>query len=129
MKKILAAVLFILLAANVTEAKPAHWYKDWRNWAALGLSVGSSAAASYAVSGCRSRADLVHCDNGYGSFRASQGLRGGLSFTLGTMSVVGHEKGFKEWLAPALGVTAYNTYTAIQQSRVPTSNDKKIILK
>ena len=124
MRKILAATLISLMFVSTVDAKPHHWYRDWKNWAALGLSVGSSVAASRAVAGCRNRADFSKCDGHYGPYGAIQGVRTGFSITMGTLSVVGHEKGFKEWIIPALGATAYNTYTAVQQSRVPASKEK-----
>lgn len=118
MKRLL--ILFLLIALPC-KARP--WYRDWKAWAVIGASVGSSIAATSQAHHCRVHYGPAPCDGGYGEFKAREITRGITSLGMVSFSLWGRHQGFHEWAAPALGFAGYNTYVALQQSRVTVKRD------
>jgi hypothetical protein len=53
--KTLCAGLFLLLAATNAEAKPKHWYKDWKWWVGEAVIAGAFVADAHSTSLAQSR--------------------------------------------------------------------------
>lgn len=113
--KVLAAIALLLLASPI-EAKP--WYKDWKAWAVVTASLGSSAAATHWSHGCREKFGPAPCQGGYGAFAAREGVRFGTAAILTGHALWGRREGYRDWPVFALGFAAYNTSVAYRQTLV-----------
>lgn len=123
MKRLLLVfMLFPFVAqANTYDSdhpKKHHWYKDWKNWAILGASVGASLAATHEGQVCRSRVDIERCSGRYGPFGGQESTRFGVSLGMGITSVYLRETHAKPvvWLIPVSGSVAFNTTVAFKQA-------------
>lgn len=117
MKKVGLVLVLVMFCLPVSDARP--WYRDWKVWTVVGMSIGASAAATHNAHECRLRTDVAFCSGGYGPFAAREGLRFGLAAGLATHAVWGRHQGFKEWPVFALGFAGFNTVVAVKQARVP----------
>jgi hypothetical protein len=106
--------------AHADAPKRRPWYKDLASLLIAGSSLGASAANTYESHECRMRKDagIAFCNGGYGPFAARQGINFGTAVLMTGLSLWGRHEGFKEWAAPSLGFTAYNTYEAVHQSQI-----------
>jgi hypothetical protein len=108
------AILF-LLATGSLQAQP--WFKDWKSWAVIGASIGSSLAATHNAHDCRTKFGPAPCDGGYGEFKAREIARGVTSIGMTSISLWGRHQHFKEWSLPALGFAGYNASVAYRQTQ------------
>lgn len=115
MRKIIGCFIVLFLAPT-SPAKP--WYKDWRALTVVGISLGSSVAATHEAHACRQRFGPAPCEGGYGEFAAREGLRFGMSAGMSALSLWGRHEGFKEWPVWAAGFGAYSTYVAVHQTTI-----------
>jgi hypothetical protein len=53
--KAVAVGLFLLIAATNVEAKPKHWYKDWKWWIGEAVIAGAFVADAHSTSMAQSR--------------------------------------------------------------------------
>lgn len=128
MKKLAFVLLLAIAFPAHVYSEPRHrWYKDWRNWALIGVSVAASGFATHEIHACRQRNDLIHCpDGGYGEFRAREELRLGTSLGMAALSVYGREHwkhGWKNALinnSPVIAISGYNLAVGLSDRRVPT---------
>jgi hypothetical protein len=109
-------VTAICLWASAANGQP--WYRDWKVWTVIGISLGSSIAATHNAHDCRLVNGIAPCDGGYGEFRAREILRFGGSAGIVGVGLWGRHQGFKEWAIPALGFAGYNASVAFRQSRI-----------
>lgn len=119
MSKYLRTVLvliMVLATAQISEAKP--WYKSWKAWTVMGVSLGSSAAATHYSHTCRQQFGPAPCQGGYGPFKAREGLRFGLSAGLTAISLELRHQDDKVWPLIPIGFAAYNTSVAFRQSKI-----------
>jgi DNA-binding CsgD family transcriptional regulator len=116
LSRILALSIALCLVSSSVDAKP--WYKDWKVWLVVGVSLGSSAAATHWSHECREKFGPAPCQGGYGAFAGREGVRFGTSAVMSGLAIWGYREGYPEWWVPAVGFGGYNTYVAIGQTRV-----------
>jgi hypothetical protein len=115
MRTLLSAALLLV---TIPEAQAKPWFKEWRVWTAVGISIGSSIAATHAAHECRLRFGPAPCDGGYGPFKAREGMRFVTAAGLSAVGVAGARMGFKETMAPSLAFAGYNLRVAVRQGSV-----------
>jgi hypothetical protein len=106
----------VIVNTGWTPDKP--WYKDWKPLSVLGLAVGSGIANIKETDGCRARVGISPCNGGYGALTARNYLNLGASVGFAFISIWGRHMGFKEWAAPSLGFSTYQTYEAVHQATI-----------
>jgi hypothetical protein len=119
MKRLITLLLLVALVTLVAlpvGAKP--WYKDWKVWAVVGVSLGSSLALTHEAHECREQFSPAPCAGGYGEFKAREISRGVTSLGLVGIGLWGRHIGIKEWATPALGFATYNGIAAYRQTIV-----------
>lgn len=116
MKRILVLAVALLLAIPA-QAKP--WYKDWKVWAVLGAAAGSQIALDKTVYDCRVRSDVGYCFGQYSEHKAIVGINIGGTVGMAAISLLGRHKGFKEWAAPSLAFTVFNSAQSYHQTVSP----------
>jgi hypothetical protein len=94
------------------------WFKDWKPLTVLGYAVGSGVANIVETNGCRARVGISPCNGGYGALTARNALNLGTSVGFGFLSILGRHWGFKEWAAPSVMFSTYQTYEAVHQSTI-----------
>lgn len=116
MRKLILAILLTLGLTAPMQAKP--WYKDWKVLTVIGVSLAADAVATHEIHECRLREGVAFCDGGYGEFAAREVVRavstaGEDAIALGMR----HDgQAFKYWAPVALGLPAYNTYVAYDET-------------
>jgi hypothetical protein len=116
LSRVLALSIAACFVSSSVDAKP--WYKDWKAWTFIGISLSSSAAATHWSHECREKFGPAPCQGGYGAFAAREGVRFGTAVILTGHGLWGRREGYKDWAVFALGFAAYNTSVAYRQTLV-----------
>jgi hypothetical protein len=117
MKRFAITAVLALALAGTLEAKP--WYKKPFVWATVASNQLSAAFATIEAHDCRVRESVAFCAGGYGPFAAREWDRNLLAGGFSALAILGSRDGrkhIKVWFAPPLGLTAYDTYTAYDQT-------------
>ena len=72
MRKISVVLIFALLTASVTDARP--WYKDWKVWTGIAITALVTYKQSTVTDATRLRAGIGQAYGGYGERNAMRGL-------------------------------------------------------
>jgi hypothetical protein len=74
--KILGIFMFSLLTVTNVEAKPRHWYKDWKWWMGEAVIAGAFVADGYSTSLAQSRHAGVETNPFLGPHPSNRGIVG-----------------------------------------------------
>lgn len=125
--KIMLSLVALLLLGGTSDAAPRFKtiLRKTIEYSIYAAPIATSLLATHEGRACRGRNDVAVCSGGYGPFNGREyGIRLPLSGTMSILSMTGHKGGFKEWFAPAIGMTAFNSYVAYDQAHA-RSHDAK----
>lgn len=127
MKKWILLILMTTLITAPLEAKPSFKtvLRKTFEYGVYAAPIVTSLLATHEGNICRQRNDVAVCSGGYGPFYGREyGIRLGASVTFSGLSMYGHKAKFKEWFAPAVGMSIFNSYVAYQQNHVHSVSGK-----
>lgn len=120
MKRIIAAALLLTLASSTMAQPNRPWYKDWKNWAMLAGSIAAAGYATHEKHLCRQRVGLDGCPMaGYGEFKAREAIQAGAAIGLASLSIWGHQQGYKEWPIFGAGFAGFLVVQGARNQRTP----------
>jgi hypothetical protein len=110
MKKAICTLAMLLTMSAVADAKP-NWKRIGKIALVWGAPVASSLLATKGGVDCRKRNGVAPCSEHYGEFNAFEGVRGGFSLTMSTLSwKCLNGTGDKMCYSMAVGTAVFNTY-------------------